>query len=70
MVEISTSILTVNKGEESATFFELEAAKTDYFHIDVMDGKLDILFIYDAYSSIFLYVSFSTNFPSITSIWK
>ena len=39
MVEISTSILTVEKGEESAVFFELEAAKTDYFHIDVMDGK-------------------------------
>ncbi len=39
MVEISTSILSVKKGEESATFFELEAAKTDYFHIDVMDGK-------------------------------
>ena len=39
MVEVSTSILTVNKGDESATFFELEAAKTDYFHIDVMDGK-------------------------------
>ena len=39
MVEISTSILTVSKGEESATFFELEASKTDYFHIDVMDGK-------------------------------
>ena len=39
MVEVSTSILSVEKGEESATFFELEAAKTDYFHIDVMDGK-------------------------------
>ena len=39
MVEISTSILSVKKGEETATFFELEAAKTDYFHIDVMDGK-------------------------------
>ena len=39
MVEISTSILTVSKGEESSTFFELEASKTDYFHIDVMDGK-------------------------------
>lgn len=39
MVEISTSILSVTPGEESATFFELEAAKTDYFHIDVMDGK-------------------------------
>ena len=39
MVEISTSILSVKKGEETSTFFELEAAKTDYFHIDVMDGK-------------------------------
>ena len=39
MVEISTSILSVKKGEESQTFFKLEAAKTDYLHIDVMDGK-------------------------------
>lgn len=39
MVEISTSILSVKKGEESKTFLELEASKTDYFHIDVMDGK-------------------------------
>ena len=39
MVEISTSILTVENGKESETFFKLEAAKTDYFHIDVMDGK-------------------------------
>lgn len=39
MVEISTSILSVKKGEESQTFFKLETAKTDYFHIDVMDGK-------------------------------
>lgn len=39
MIEISTSILSVKKGEESKTFFELERAKTDYFHIDVMDGK-------------------------------
>ena len=39
MVEISTSILTVEKGNEAETFFALEKAKTDYFHIDVMDGK-------------------------------
>ncbi len=39
MVEVSTSILNVKKGEEASTFFELEIAKTDYFHIDVMDGK-------------------------------
>lgn len=39
MVEISTSILTVEKGKEAETFFALEKSKTDYFHIDVMDGK-------------------------------
>lgn len=39
MVEISTSILSMKEGEESQTFFKLETAKTDYFHIDVMDGK-------------------------------
>ena len=39
MVEVSTSILTVKKGEEAQTFLGLEKAKTDYFHIDVMDGK-------------------------------
>lgn len=39
MIEISTSILNVEKGKEAETFFALEKSKTDYFHIDVMDGK-------------------------------
>ncbi len=39
MVEISTSILSVKEGKEPDTFLKLEVAKTDYFHIDVMDGK-------------------------------
>ena len=39
MVEISTSILSTIKGKEAQTFMSLEKAKTDYFHIDVMDGK-------------------------------
>ncbi len=39
MVEVSTSILSMKEGEESKAFLALEAAKTDYFHIDVMDGK-------------------------------
>ena len=39
MIEISTSILNMRKGKESETIFALEKAKTDYFHIDVMDGK-------------------------------
>ena len=39
MVEISTSILSVKQGKETEVFMGLEKAKTDYFHIDVMDGK-------------------------------
>ncbi len=39
MVEVSTSILSVKEGNEAETFLKLELAKTDYFHIDVMDGK-------------------------------
>lgn len=39
MVEVSASILSVKEGEEAKTFFALETAKADYFHIDVMDGK-------------------------------
>lgn len=39
MVEVSTSILSVEKGNEAETFLLLEKSKTDYFHIDVMDGK-------------------------------
>ncbi|MCI8832736.1 MAG: ribulose-phosphate 3-epimerase [Clostridia bacterium] len=39
MVEISTSILSVEKEKATRTFYDLETAHTDYFHIDVMDGK-------------------------------
>lgn len=39
MVEVSTSILNVNEEKAMKTFYDLEVAKTDYFHIDVMDGK-------------------------------
>ena len=38
MVEIATSILTVPKDKIIKTIYNLETAKTDYFHIDVMDG--------------------------------
>ena len=38
-MEISTSILTVEKENATKTFYDLEVAKTDYYHIDVMDGK-------------------------------
>ena len=39
MVEVSTSILSVDKEKSVKIFYDLETAKTDYFHIDVMDGK-------------------------------
>lgn len=39
MTEISTSVLMVDKDKAVRTFYDLEVAKTDYFHIDVMDGK-------------------------------
>ena len=39
MVEVSTSILSVESGNEAETFLLLEKSKTDYFHIDVTDGK-------------------------------
>ncbi len=39
MVEISASILSVEKENSIKKFYELETAKIDYFHIDVMDGK-------------------------------
>ena len=39
MIEISTSILSVKEEDSVKTFYNLETAKTDYFHIDVMDGK-------------------------------
>lgn len=38
-MEISTSVLSVNKEKAVETFYRLEVAHTDYFHIDVMDGK-------------------------------
>lgn len=39
MVEISASVLNVNKENATRTFYDLETAKINYFHIDVMDGK-------------------------------
>ena len=39
MVEISTSILNIKSENRIKTMYDLEVAKTDYFHIDIMDGK-------------------------------
>ena len=39
MVEISTSLLNVERESASKIIYGLEVAHTDYYHIDVMDGK-------------------------------
>lgn len=39
MPEISASVLGVEKENSIKTFYDLEVAGTDYYHIDVMDGK-------------------------------
>jgi ribulose-phosphate 3-epimerase len=39
MVEVSTSVLTIDKEDAVKTFYDLEVAHTDMFHIDIMDGK-------------------------------
>ncbi len=38
-MEISTSILNVKEENIMQTIYNLEVANTDYFHIDVMDGR-------------------------------
>ena len=39
MVEISTSVLSCKEDDIVNTLYNLETAKPDYFHIDVMDGE-------------------------------
>lgn len=39
MSEVSVSILSVDKENATHTFYNLETARPEYFHIDVMDGK-------------------------------
>ena len=57
MVEISTSLLSAKKDGIIDTIFELEKAKTDYFHVDVMDGEFvknnthDLMLEYGEYLS-------------------
>lgn len=38
-MEVSTSLLNVEKENCIKTFYDIEVAGTDYFHIDVMDGE-------------------------------
>jgi ribulose-phosphate 3-epimerase len=63
MVEISTSILSLKQGEEAETFLNLEIAKTDYIHIDVMDGKFVQRDTYNKMRENAEYIRRLTNLP-------
>ena len=63
MVEVSTSILTVEKGNESEVFFALEKSRTDYFHIDVMDGKFVEKDTYNKMMEYSSYIKRISNLP-------
>ena len=63
MVEVSTSILTVEKGKEAETFLALEKSKTDYFHIDVMDGEFVEKNTYQKMLELSSYVRRISNMP-------
>ncbi|MBP3256367.1 MAG: ribulose-phosphate 3-epimerase [Clostridia bacterium] len=39
MVEVATSLLSIDEEKSIQTIYDIEVAGTDYFHIDVMDGK-------------------------------
>ena len=39
MPEIAVSVLDVDKEDSVKTFYNIETAKPDYFHIDVADGR-------------------------------
>ncbi len=62
-MEVSTSILSVKKDNCIQTFYNLETAGTDYFHIDVMDGKFVENNTTDLMTEYAEYLNSITNIP-------
>ena len=63
MVEISTSILGVKKENIINTIYNLEKAKTDFYHIDVMDGEFVEANTNDKMLEFCEYLNSITNIP-------
>ena len=63
MVEISTSLLNAEEGKEAEVILNLEKARTDYFHIDVMDGNFVEKNTYEKMLNIASYIKRISNLP-------
>lgn len=63
MIEVSTSLLNMKKEKEAETILGLEKARTDYFHIDVMDGKFVKNNTYNRMKEISSYIKRLSNLP-------
>lgn len=63
MYEISTSILNIEKGKEAEIILALEKARTDYIHIDVMDGEFVEKNTYKKMLELSSYVRRISNMP-------
>lgn len=62
-MEVSTSILSVKRDNCIQAFYNLETAGTDYFHIDVMDGKFVENNTVDLMTEYSEYLNSITNIP-------
>lgn len=63
MYEVSTSILNAEKGKEAEIILGLERARTDYIHIDVMDGEFVEKNTYQKMLELSSYVKRISNMP-------